>query len=219
MSQRITATTHTLSNILEYKGEKILTYKIEYPQFASTASQKAVQRMNTYYRDKAKSFERYIYKTMYQQAAEQFDYAKENGYPIMVYEAEQVYNISYSSGRLMSLYTDQYTFTGGAHGSTVRTSQTWSLPRGYILPLKALFPPRFNYRAYIINTIIKEIELQNAGGESVYFEDYIENVNRTFNEDSFYLTSKGIIIYFQQYDIAPYSTGIPEFLIPYLKRP
>ena len=101
----------------------------------------------------------------------------------------------------------------------MRTSQTWRLPRGYILPLKALFSPRFDYRAYIINTIIKEIELQNASGESVYFEDYIENVNRTFNEDSFYLTSKGIIIYFQQYDIAPYSTGIPEFLIPYFKKP
>ncbi|MFU2363539.1 MAG: RsiV family protein, partial [Clostridiales bacterium] len=35
----------------------------------------------------------------------------------------------------------------------------------------------------------------------------------TINFDSYYLTPKGIVIYFQQYDIAPYSSGLPEFLI------
>lgn len=174
--------------------------------------------MNNFYHDKAQTFKRYIYKTMYNQAVEQYHYSTENGYPIMVYDAEQVYNITYMTNRYISLYTDEYTYTGGAHGTTVRTSDTWSLPRGHRVTLKSLFPSGFNYRSYIINMIIKDIERQNASGDSVYFDDYKENVNNTFNENSFYLTPNGIVIYFQQYDIAPYSTGIPEFVIPYPRK-
>lgn len=220
MEQPITASTYTLSDTLKYNGEIVLTYKIEFPQFSSPVYQKAAQRMNTYYQRQAQTFERYIRKTLYPQAVEQYHYSKEHGYPVMAYDAVQAYTISYNTNRYISLYTDQYTYTGGAHGATVRTSETWALPRGYQIPLKALFPPRFHYRLYIINTILREIERQNASGESVYFDDYKENVISTFNENSFYLdlVPEGIVIYFQQYDIAPYSTGIPEFLIPYPRK-
>lgn len=218
MQQLITATTHKLSDMLEYDGETVLTYKIEFPQFLSLVYSRTAQRMNTYYKENARAFERYIRKTLYPQAVDQYRYSKENGYPVMVYEAEQVFTITYISNLYVSLYTDQYTYTGGAHGSTTRTSETWNLPRGRMMPLKAFFPPRFHYRAYSINSIIREIERQNAAGDSVYFEDYKENVNATFDENSFYLTPDGIVIYFQQYDIAPYSTGIPEFIIPYPRR-
>lgn len=219
MQQLIIATKHILTDTMNYRGEKLLTYKIEFPQFISPVYPKTAQRMNTYYKEKAQAFERHIRKILYRQAVEQYHYSQENGYPVMVYEAVQAYTITYISNLFVSLYTDQYTFTGGAHGTTVRTSETWNLPRGYILPLKALFPPQFNYRSYILRTIIDEIERQNESGESVYFDDYKENVNNTFNENSFYLTPEGIVIYFQQYDIAPYSTGLPEFVIPYfIKR-
>ena len=32
---------------------------------------------------------------------------------------------------------------------------------------------------------------------------------------AYYLNRDGIIVYFQQYEIAPYSSGIREFKIPY----
>ena len=215
MQQMISVTTHTLSDVLTYQNEAILTYKIEFPQFSSLIYQKAMQRINAYYQGQAEALKRYIYRTLYFQAVENYQYAKKNGYPVMVFEVQQAYRITHMANHDISLYTDQYTYTGGAHGSTVRTSQTWGLPRGYKIPLKALFPPRFPYRAYLIHKIIQEIERQNASGDSVYFDDYKENVQNTFDENNFYLIPEGIVIYFQQYDIAPYSTGIPEFLIPY----
>ena len=48
-----------------------------------------------------------------------------------------------------------------------------------------------------------------------YFENYKELINKTFNPNSFYCTPEGISVYYQQYDIAPYSSGIREFLMPY----
>ena len=54
-----------------------------------------------------------------------------------------------------------------------------------------------------------------AGGNPIYFEDYCKLVLDSFNPEQFYLVPRGntydLVIYFQQYDIAPYSTGIPTF--------
>ncbi|MFV0239920.1 MAG: RsiV family protein [Lacrimispora sphenoides] len=36
-----------------------------------------------------------------------------------------------------------------------------------------------------------------------------------FNINGFFIKPSGIVIYYQQYDIAPYVRGIPEFLFPF----
>lgn len=46
-----------------------------------------------------------------------------------------------------------------------------------------------------------------------YFENYCELVLETFRLENYYIIPNGIVIYFQQYDIAPYSSGIPIFYI------
>lgn len=43
--------------------------------------------------------------------------AVENGYPVMVYEVIAEFTVTYNQNCALSLYTDQYIFTGGAHGS------------------------------------------------------------------------------------------------------
>ena len=48
--------------------------------------------------------------------------------------------------------------------------------------------------------------------------NYEKNVEQYFNPEHFYLKPAGLVVYFQQYEIAPYSSGIPEFTIPYLEE-
>ena len=50
----------------------------------------------------------------------------------MIYELYRETNITYKDDKLISMYFDDYTFTGGAHGTTVRSLQTWDLE--YIAP-------------------------------------------------------------------------------------
>ena len=40
-------------------------------------------------------------------------------------------------------------------------------------------------------------------------------IREHFNPQSYFLEPRSIVIYYQQYDIAPYATGIPEFRLPY----
>ena len=133
----------------------------------------------------------------------------------MGFEFLVTFQVTYNSGCVVSLYMDQYEFEGGAHGSTQRTSQTWDFSTGKRMQLSDFYPHNPSYREEIQNQIQSGIGRRLEQEPSTYFEDYPELLRNTFNAESFYLTPEGLVIYYQQYDIAPYSTGMPQFLLPF----
>lgn len=191
----------------------ILKYNIQYPQFMSTFFYKTVGKINAYYFSVASKFETYIMNILLPMATKDYYHSKENDFPIHAYEAVMVFTITYNQDCILSLYTDKYEYTGGAHGSTVRTSETWDVTLGTQIPLYTLFPYGEQFRRKIIIIIIKQIENQMAYQQN-YFPDYVQRIHKSLYLQNYYLSPDSITIYFQQYDIAPYSTGIPEFSIP-----
>jgi hypothetical protein len=125
--------------------------------------------------------------------------------------------VTYNQDCAVSLYFDQYLYTGGAHGNTVRYSDTWNLQSARSIKIDEMFQNSINYKAYIIMIINNQIAEQIKNGENIYFDDYKKNVVKYLNLNSYYLSPQGVVIYFQQYEIAPYSSGIPEFTIPYVE--
>jgi len=200
-----------------YKKQLVLSYKIQYPQFSSAGFQTAVSTMNKYYKEKALLFQQYCMQKLYPMAVEEFENSVSNNFPVRPFEALVIYKMTYNQDCTASLYFDQYLYTGGAHGNTVRYSDTWNLQNGRGIDIDEMFNNSINYKAYIIMTINNQIAEQIKNGENKYFDDYKKNVAQYLNLNSFYLTKKGIVLYFQQYEIAPYSSGIPEFTIPYLE--
>lgn len=201
--------TRNLTGELKFDNTVILTYKIEYPEMVFSYFDIGRNVFNRYNRDAAIKLENYAKTDLYKNAVETYKFNKQNGYPIMVYELVCEYNITYNNNYIVSLYTDTYEFTGGAHGNTVRSSQNWNLRTGRQLPLSFFFP---NNPYYVID-ILKSINLQIKEHPENYFDDYCSLVLENFNLQSYYLTTNEVAIFFQQYDIAPYSTGIPVFLI------
>ncbi|HWT77020.1 MAG TPA: DUF3298 and DUF4163 domain-containing protein [Mobilitalea sp.] len=205
----------TLEQVMYYKNTIIMRYTIHYPHFISDTYQTLVNKLNALYRTKAVMYERSNIMNLYQMAMVDYEYSVANNYPIHQYEAIVNYTVTYNENCLLSLYFDQYEYTGGAHGLTVRYSDTWNLPQSKRVDLNEMFPNRSNYREYVIWIINRQIEQQIAKEGNIYFENYTQLVNENFKVNNFYLTKDGVVIYFQQYDIAPYSTGIPTFIIPY----
>jgi hypothetical protein len=160
-------------------------------------------------------YERSNVMNLYQMAMVEYEYSVANNYPIHQFEAYVDYTITYNQNCYLSLYFDQYEYAGGAHGLTVRYSDTWDLPKSKRVELAEMFPHRTHFREFIIETIDKQIETEIQTGNAMYFENYAQLVNENFKANNFYLTKDGVILYFQQYDIAPYAAGIPTFLIPY----
>ncbi len=211
MSGNIMVKNCVIQDEMKYNEEVVLSYKIQYPQFSSECYEGALNSVNKYYLNKALEYERYYRKELYKSAVEQYLYAKKNDYPIRVFEALVEYKVTYNMDCILSLYTDNYIYLGGAHGNTVRTSETWNLQRNCKLMLDDLFRCPFDYRSYILNIVNDEIQIDS----SIYFDNYKKLTADTFDSQHFYCIHKGIVIYYQQYDIAPYSSGIREFLIPY----
>lgn len=206
---------NTIERNLEYKNTLVLRYKISFPQFRSADFRSTASKLNAFYRTKALTFKRYCEGELYRMAIREYEYSVANGFPVRAFEAQLNYTITYNQDCGLSLYFDQYQFTGGAHGSTTRDSQTWNLRTGRRVTLRQLFPYSLNYQDFIIQTINHQIAAQIAAGNNIYFDNYEKLTEATFKPEQFFLTPDGLAIYYQQYDIAPYSSGIPVFIIPY----
>lgn len=110
---------------------------------------------------------------------------------------------------LISFYTDYYQYTGGAHGITTRKAYNVDKTTGEVLTIKDIFKEGYNYKEKIDSEIYKEVnknpDMYFMGKEG--FSGIDDNVK-------FYIEDGNLVIYFGQYEIAPYAGGIPEFHIP-----
>lgn len=210
-----TMTQRALRNTLYCRDIPVLKYSIQYPNFTSTCSQEAAQTINLHYSDLANSMERYVQNVLYPLAAESARYISKNDPPFHSYEFDTSYKMTYNSGCITSLYLEQYSFMGGAHGSTVRTSDTWDFNTGMPLLLEDLYMNVPDYEENIRQWIIYQISQILESAPSTYFDDYEQRVFDSFKPKNYYLNQNGLVIYFQQYDIAPYASGLPEFTFPY----
>lgn len=200
-----------LRNTLKHNGETLLKYRIEYPEFGSSCALPCLETINRLYMDRALEYRRYCETELFALAITQYLEDLANGFPVRIFEAAAVFEATYLNSCALSLYTDRYEYAGGAHGKTARDSQTWDLRLCRLMELRQLVncPPCHN--AYVLSQVEAQIRLQ----PDLYFENYGELIVSTFNEKNFYATPKGITVYYQQYDIAPYSSGIRDFLLPY----
>ncbi|NLK00016.1 MAG: DUF3298 and DUF4163 domain-containing protein [Clostridia bacterium] len=213
MSGIINYDTMEISEDMQYEGVTVLSYQINYPQFHSKAHNRTANRVNQFYRGKALLLQNSLRNNLFRKAVDRYLLDKEEGFPLLPFEALQTFEVTYNKDCIISLYFDNYQYTGGAHGVTPRNSQTWNLKTGKMMTLKELFRCTTDFGPYFKHKIIEQI----AEDPEFYFDDYRELVEKTFDPDNFYCTPEGIMVYFQQYDIAPYSSGIREFLFPYNK--
>lgn len=209
--------TNTFEKELYYKNTVVLKYKIEYPKIIGNSI--GIHRFNRFNFIKAIKLKQYVEKNLFREAKELYDFNMSNGYPTMIYEIVSNFTITLNKNPYVSLYSDEYIFSGGAHGTTTRTSQNWNIQTGSQINLNELFDCNCDYVLYILKDINNQIEEQIANGTNYYFDNYCNLVLNSIDLNSFYLDNKYVNIYFQQYDIAPYSSGIPTFQItslPYM---
>lgn len=200
-----------LNDTMLYGNIPVFTYHIAYPSFSTTCVLSAAQTANIYYMQLAENTEQYCRTVLYPQAVESARYITSNHPPFNRYTLDMNYQITYNSGCITSLYMDTYTYMGGAHQELERISDTWDFSTGKQLHLddiSALTPAALNGLQTSVERQIAERLKESPGS---YFEDYPYLLRNKFNQNHFFLRPGYIVIYYQQYEIAPYATGIPEF--------
>ncbi len=111
---------------------------------------------------------------------------------------------------VLSITIEFSQFTGGAHPMTYVRDYNFDLKTGKLIKLNELFNEEGKkiYKKVINDFIIEKI---NKNPEN-YFKDEFKGVNEN---TQYYLTQDSIVVFFQLYEIAPYSAGITEFKIPF----
>ncbi|WMJ87514.1 DUF3298 and DUF4163 domain-containing protein [Anaerocolumna sp. MB42-C2] len=214
-SYTLTAKEHAIKKDMYYKGHLIMTYTIKYPQFVSDKFKLFLTKLNLFYKAEASMYRRTQVMKLYQMAMDDYENSIANDFPVHEYEVYVEYNVTYNNNCTLSLYFDRYEYTGGAHGMTYRSSDTWNLQKGIRLELSDFFPDMENYTVSIQKDILGKIEDEQKKDNTMFFTDYADLVKENFNTKNFYLSNEGVVIYFQLYEIAPYASGIQTFTIPY----
>ena len=206
-----------INNILQdtmyYHNMPVFIYKINYPSFGTTCSKAAAQKINKHYTRAARAAEAFCRTELYNQTVKNLRYRQPDG-PVQSYTFDVVYEITYNLGCITSLYIDTYRFMGGAHGETKRTSDTWDFHTGSAITLNDILQLSSISLHNLHQCIAQQIRERLTLSPGSYFDDYSSLLLDNFDLANFYLQDNKIVIYYQQYDIAPNSTGIPEFYFP-----
>ena len=205
----------TLKDTMYSNKIPVFLYTIHYPSFQTTCSIDGAQKVNAYYTSAARKTEAYCRTVLYPMALESAQYIQTNQPPFHSYELTVDYQITYNRNCITSLIMNQYTFMGGAHGETLRTSATWDFHTGNQLPLERFYPRTSSFPKSLLNEIEGQIIGRLKATPSAYFPDYAALLQEHFQPENYYLRPGGIVIYYQQYDIAPYASGIPEYFFPF----
>ncbi len=193
----------------------LITLDMSYPEIKLKENEVAQNRINRHYQLFAKEFYTYVSTTLLKNAQQEYEDSISNDFPFRPYDAVMKYTVTLNASCHLSTYFDRYEYTGGAHGNTLRTSDNWDLQTGKYIELKDLFKPGEDYKSIITKQIIMLAEKENAENPYIYFDNYKELIVQYFNEKSFNLNPKTLSVYYQQYDIGPYASGIIVFEMPY----
>ena len=195
----------TISDIVIKEDYEALEVDLTIPVIQGLEDKQIEEEINQNIQEDILNF-RYRIQT---ESEEYLQEAKKEGGEIRKYMAIAYYIVHYQTNDLLSLSVFYYCYTGGAHGCTIQEAYNLNLVNGEEISLQEILKEKKDY----VKIINQEIKRQIKLNPEVYFDDAV--FHSISQEQPFYLIEDGIVIYFGLYEIAPYSSGIRYFKIPF----
>lgn len=189
-----------------YKEKKFL----KYPQASGLKSTSSQKKINTVLSKHIQgSYKEYLnlIKEM-KECKKEPDYDKSSY--ICEYSYETSYEVEYNNNGKLSILLFDYMYTGGAHGLTIVTTYNFNLKTGKPYTMNNILTSNAKYTKvtkYAKNYMLKHPDI-------FFTDDFMLDDFKVNKNSQFYFTSNGIYLIFQQYEVAPYSSGHPTIKIP-----
>lgn len=113
-----------------YNDTEVLTAGFHNFQVFLEHNPQAQNAINNHINYQTNQFLQFINNEMFKDAVNDYKESKDQDYPFNEYGAMLNYDVAYNKNCVISFYRDTYTYTGGAHGSTIRNSNTFNLNTG-----------------------------------------------------------------------------------------
>ncbi|MCX5751117.1 MAG: DUF3298 and DUF4163 domain-containing protein [Candidatus Saganbacteria bacterium] len=127
--------------------------------------------------------------------------------PDWKYDLEIDY-VEYLRGDIKSFVFTVFSFTGGAHPMTRTLTKTFNMKTGEQLNLNSFFNDDPTYPLRLYPLIVKDLKTRQIADDQ-----WIEE--GTHDLSKFAVTDTEIILFYDPYEVAPYSAGPQEVRIPF----
>ena len=185
---------------IEYETDTATVY-VERPEFSFMKNRELMEELNDAYEDEVDS------------ALVSFDTLSQDGAPLSggnkyVFEIHQ--DVKYNENDFISIVSDTYQYTGGAHGSSVWSARNIDTLTGTEVLLGDLFEDN-NYKIVLDRFIEQEVNDHPEDYSDLWEKPQIKESNQR----DFYISDNGLVIFYQPYDLSYYARGFVEFTIDY----
>ena len=185
---------------IEYETDTATVY-VERPEFSFMKNHELMDELNDAYEDEVDSA-LVAFDTLSQ------DGAQLNGGNKYVFEIHQ--DVKYNENDFISVVSDTYQYTGGAHGSSVWSARNIDTLTGAEVLLSDLFEDN-NYKTVLDRLIEQEVTEHPEDYSDLWEKPQIKESNQR----DFYISDDGLVILYQPYDLSYYARGFVEFTIDY----
>lgn len=119
------------------------------------------------------------------------------------------HTVTFNESPLLSLTVNEWFFSGGAHPMSYLRAYTFDTRTGERLTLADLFRADADYRSRL-----DEIMAAQIAERKIAIFSFTPFAGVKDNQE-FYLTKEGLVVYYQLYEYTPYAAGFLRFPIPY----
>jgi hypothetical protein len=131
----------------------------------------------------------------------------------MGWQAKVSGTVTFEDKNMITIALNSYLFTGGAHGYTTRSFLNFNKRKGKEFENWELFKDQDHFE----NFAEAKFRIQ----EDIPQDNPINSTGFMFEQDEFYLpdnigfTEKGLVLLYNQYEVASYADGAIELVLPY----
>jgi len=129
------------------------------------------------------------------------------------WESSASMNIIFNDYNVLSYQICDYGYEGGAHPNSYTGCVNIDLKIGTEINLTNIFNE--GYETTLIPKILSSMMLYFNVTDEEGLNEYLFDMNNITISENFYLTKKGICFVYNEYEIAPYSSGIIMAYIPF----
>lgn len=133
------------------------------------------------------------------------------------YTWENRFKVEAETDKYVTLSINSYIYQGGAHGSSIISQQTFRKEDGRELNWNNMFNTENQYklRELIKGELMKYFKVTSDEELANYLLNPDDAFLLPLPQTPPVLLKNGIHLVYQQYEIAPYACGMPEFTLPY----
>lgn len=205
----------------------IFTCDIRIPQIKESQKQEYLVKINDFYmemfnhtvevecKESANETEAIYLEYLEEMANSNEDYV----FAPSPYSLDTDFTVNYNDRGYLSISIMESYYWGGAHPISFVESQNFDINTSQMLTLGKLFKQDEASALDLVLDIIAQ-QIKEIGIEELYlFDDVFDYLRESFYEEDFYIDGQDLVLYFQNYAIAPYAAGFPEFRIPLEELP